>query len=517
MQLKIGSAVFDKSNIRSLHLNQKSTLVVSELEPDAITAVVEDKSATVNPLATDSVPLAVGGLLMTGKLHEHPVDHYKYGTKITSTLDGATAVMNVENIRRIAKNLYQIDGISDIGLLMNGTYYGGIYNGIAFGELVSEIIGSIFKYTIDSTLTAMPMYGWLPKSTRRDALHSVLFASGAVIRKNADGTVHIAAQAEQTPYPLEHIYLGGAVEDIPPATKVTVVEHSYFAMPTDEVVTLFDGEVAAEPLVTPKGENVNGIIIEFSEPMHDLAIKNGAILESGANYAVISQSPAAQLTGQRYTHTRRTLQHTLGNGGQPNEYTADECGLVNLMNAENVLARLAAYYGATKQYPIDFVFEGQKPGDAVTFIDPFGEEAVGYIESLDIVGSRTNKASARITEGYIPPASGNYFSHVVILTEDGTFTVPEECKGKIKVVLASGGQGGYAGQNGGDGQGTTTAGAGGEGGQGGAGARIFVVTLPAEVGQTFSYIVGLGGEGAETGEEPQNGTDTTFDGYTTAD
>lgn len=516
MQLKVGSAVFDKSNIRSLHLNQKSTLVVSELEPDAITAVVEDKSTVVQPLATSSVLLAADGVIMASKLRDRAVDQYKYGEKITSTLDGVTTLMNVENIRRVAKHLYQIDGISDIGLLMNGTYYGGIYNGITFGALVADIVNGIFGYTVDSALTAMPMYGWLPKSTRRDALHSVLFAAGAVIRKNSSGTVQIAAQTAQTPYTLENIYLGGTVEDIPPATKITVVEHSYFAMPTDEVVTLFDGEVAAEELVTPKGATVSGVIVEFTEPMHDLVINNGTIIESGANYAVISQSPAAQLTGQRYTHTRRTLQHTLGNGGQPNEYAADECGLVNLMNAENVLSRLVAYYGATKQYPIDFVFNGQKPGDAVTFTDPFGEEATGYIESLDIVGSHTNKATARITEGYIPSASGNYYANAAVLTADGTFTVPAECKGKIKIVLVGGGQGGYAGQNGQDGQGITAAGEGGLGGQGGSGAKIYVATIPATVGQTFTYTVGIGGEGAVSGGEPQNGTDTIFDGFTSA-
>lgn len=519
MQLKIGSAVFDKSNIRSLQINQKSTLVVSELEPDAISAVVEDKSTVVQPLATSSVLLAAGGTIMASKLRDRAVDQYKYGEKITSTLDGVTTLMNVENIRRIATHLYQIDGISDIGLLMNGTYYGGIYNGITFGELVSDIVNGIFSYTVDTTLSAMPMYGWLPKSTRRDALHSVLFAAGAVIRKNSSGTVQIAAQTAQTPYTLENIYLGGTVEDIPPATKITVVEHSYFAMPTDEVVTLFDGEVAAEELVTPKGATVSGVIVEFTEPMHDLVINNGTIIESGANYAVLSQSPAAQLTGQRYTHTRRTLQHTLGGNGQPNEYTADECGLVNLMNAENVLSRLVAYYGATKQYPIDFVFNGQKPGDAVTFTDPFGDSATGYIESLDIVGSHTNKATARITEGYIPSASGNYYTNAVVFTADGTFTVPEECKGKIKVVLVGGGQGGHAGENGGDGTNPNAgnvAGEGGLGGNGGSGAKIYVATMPAKAGQSFSFTVGLGGEGAVLGEEPQNGGDTVLGSYSTA-
>lgn len=523
MQLKVGSAVFDESNIRSLQMNQKSTLVVPELEPDAITAVVEDRSTVVQPLATSSMLLAADGIIMASKLHDRAVDQYKYGQKISATLGGVTTQMNVENIRRVAKHLYQIDGISDIGLLMNGTYYGGIYDGITFGELAAEIINGIFSYTVDTALTAMPMYGWLPKSTRRDALHSVLFAAGAIIRKTADGAVQISAQTEQEPYELENIYLGGTVEDIPHATKVTVVEHSYFALPTDEVVTLFDGEVAAEELITPRGAKTVGVIVEFTEPMHDLVINNGAILESGANYAVLAQSPAAQLTGQRYTHTRRTLQQSLNATEQPNEYTADECGLVNLMNAENVLSRLVAYYGATKQYPIDFVLNGQKPGDAVKFTDPFGDEAIGYIESLDIVGSHTNKASARITEGYIPPASGNYYSNAVIFTADGTFTVPAECKGKIKIVLVGGGQGGYAGENGYDGPdggGTSTdnpnAGDGGAGGKGGNGARMYVATLSAKEGDSFSFTVGNGGEGANPGETPHDGGNTTFDSYTTA-
>lgn len=526
MQLRIGTETFEDDAIRSERINQTLPLALAELEPDSLSAIVTDTSTVVQPLVADGLLLSADGLLAVAKRESVGIDRYGYGEKIYSELGGVTSVFNAEEIIRVASTLYQIEATSDIGLLKNSTFYGDVYEGITLSSLISKIVNGAFTYTVDESIANEPVYGWLPKSTRRDALQHCLFAMGATADKDENGNIVFAPIRSKTPYSLSELYMGGSVNKISPATKVSVTEHEYHRLGSGEEVILFDGEVAAEEIVTPNGMPTVGAIVEFSEPAYDLKVENAEIIEFNANYAVVSQSPSAKLTGKKYSHTMRVLQRPVNNGKKTNEYFSDSCGLVNIMNSENVLDRLASYYGTARQFSESFVLNGQKPGDSVLFKNAFEEDSVGCIEKMDITASGKVKATATITDGFIPTASGNYYSNVMVVTQSGTVTIPAECKGQVRLVIIGGGDGGECGNSGEDGMAgpvysnaseaaeskvfTGSPGNGGEPGNPGQGGKVFVTTVKTKPGRTFSVVIGKGGKGAKFGETPGKGTPTTF-------
>ena len=499
------------------------SLTADELPVDTLTAVVRDYDLETRLLAAQGTLVTAGGMLLVAKRDRYGLLRYDYGSEILYYHgDALIGKFYLESIKRRGKNEYQLNCISGVGLLLTDYHYGGVYTGQSMAEVVADIIHGIVPYTLDAELGATPLYGWLPKATRRDNLRDVLFAMGGQIRKDTAGQINIFPMSDGTPYEItpDEMYIGGSVTGGNPASAIQITEHAYIALPTDDPVTLFDGEAAADTIVTPNGRTVAGVLVEFGEPVHDLTATNTTILESGANYAVLSQSPAATLVGLRYTHTERIISRRNNTAASPNVVPSSACKLVNLLNAENVADRVMAYYGAAKSIEADLVVTGQKPGDAVTFTDPFGDATQGYIQSLDITMSHILKARATLVAGYIPTASGNYYQHVAIITADQTFTVPAECRGKIRAVLIGGGDGGLMGENGSDGGATTTdfgePGEGGAPGTPGSGGNIFVITLAVSVGQTFSAKLGQAGIGQTTESDATKGGATTFGPYSSA-
>lgn len=500
------------------------SLVSESLGVDTLTAVVKDYQLQVRLLAVDGMLAAADGGLLAASENDTGLKKYDYGEPVTYTRKGDLfGLFYLESITRVGPYDYKVQALSAVGLLLTDTYYGGVYAGISVADLVSDIIHGIFSYTIDPGLGAQPVFGWLKKSSRRDALRDVLFAMGGQIRKDSTGAVVIEPQKGLQPYALsaDSVYQGGSVAGLSPATAIWLTEHTFVALPNDERITLFDGEAAAEAMVTPSGRSVVGVQVDFSEPIHDLKSARVEILESGANYAVLGPSSSAVLTGQKYTHIERRLTRENPTSGAPNVIPSNACTLVNLMNAENVLTRLMAYYGAASEIGADIVLTREKPGDAVTFTDPFGDPAEGYISELDVTMSGIMKARASIVTGYVPTAAGNYYQKSELITEDQEYTVPPDAKDKVRVVLCSGAQGGEDGAPGqpgekGERSKNGAGGAGGEPGSPGAGGRLVVYTLPVRPGQKFSVRIGKGGRRGANGEKGALGGDTTFGNLSTA-
>lgn len=504
-----------------------SPLCAETLGVDTLTAVVRDYGLQPRLLAADGLPVFADGRPAVARCAAVGLDaSAQYGESVEYYHDEVRlGKFRLNSLQRVGRYEYQLDCISAIGLLLTGQHYGGVYDGETAGTVIADIIRGTIPYTLDADLAAVPVYGVLPKGTRRDNLRNVLFAVGGQIRKDTAGEVSIVPMSQGAAYALseDEIYTGGSVTGGTPATGVAVTEHSFVRLPGDEIITLYDGEAAAAELVTPNGAVVSGVLVDFSEPMYDLEGQNTSILEWGANYAVISGSPAAVLTGRKYTHTERILLRTVLSGGAANVVESSECQLVNLMNSELVADRLMAYYGAAKTYEADLVVTDQKPGDYVSFTDPFGDAATGFIADMELTMSAILKAHTTIISGYIPTAWGNYYTAVAKITQSGTFTVPSGCRGKIRIVLIQGGSGGYAGEPGGAGTAGSTSGFGtsGEGGAGGAGGspgRVYVGTIAAQAGNTFAVVIGTGGAGAaESGEAPGEGGHSTFGAYSSAD
>lgn len=520
-ELQIRDWAAGDEQIKSGSLTMDDPVITEELRLDSLTATIDGAAWLPTLLCPSDADGALTsddyilGCLPQKHILIQDFSGFVYADPVLVRHDGGLlGKFYFESAERVAPTLYRISATSEAGLLANSRHYGGIYTGEPLEEVLAEIIGGAVEYTLDPRLEGIPVYGWLPVATRRDNLHQLLFAEGAVPSKDTAGTLHITVLEDgaASVIPDNRVMLSGSVAYNTPSSQALISEHAYAAYTTDEEKTLFDGEVAAEPLTTPKGQNVTGALVLFDGPMHDLAAENGTILESGVNYAILGPSSDCQLTGKAYTHTVRVIaasppgqSRALAEQSE-NTVTVEEATLVSLANSENVAARVAGYYGSVKTLTAGLVVGTERPGDRVSLSDAFGDTTDGFISSMSMDLSHTLTAQAEILSGYVPGDFGNYYSHVEVITAEQDFVVPDGARDKIRAVLIGGGHGGHQGEDGEpgedgsmDGHSGAEGGAGGPGGSGGEGGNIYIITIPTQTGAVFHAVPGAGGAPGQPG------------------
>jgi hypothetical protein len=211
----------------------------------------------------------------------------------------------VKKSTRKAKRLWSIQSEDYIGLMDSMPFYGGIYN----NKNVVELLNDIFEWQEETQITKIPykldevfanetVTGYIPFTTRRDALMQVAFAIQAVVdTSNVDyvNVYKLTADDEfaQEPISLNRIMQGQNFADDETVTGVEVTVHTYIPLPESERDYLYKAEDSGI------GEN---ILVVFPEPQHNVQISNGTILKLGANFAVITANVGCQLWGQGYEH-----------------------------------------------------------------------------------------------------------------------------------------------------------------------------------------------------------------------
>ena len=545
-EISYDGKVYADEDIASATGYRKSVVVGDDLPYDTFEAEVWDYAYALLMLADSGPSFAMmnaDGRYMITRLSVKPLDSFTYGAPVIWTHRGKLMLKQyLDSVKRTGKYKYLLSCVSGIGLIAKSRHYGGLYENVPFSTVLADIIGGVFPYTVDSAVATINVYGWLPVDNRRNNLRKLLTATGAVIRTNADGSVRFAAPDTTGPTEIkdQDIFMGGSVDNPTLYRAVKITEHAYAKTPNDILTTLLEGEAAGDTIITPKGVSVTGVLITFSDPMHDLEITGTTILESGVNYAVLAPSMACTLTGYKYSHTTRVVTAGSLTASEQATKRLDDCTLVNALNADSVAQRWLEFYSSQKAVSMATVWRGEQPADAAIFSDPYDTPAAGMIESQDVRLSAKVVADTTVQVGKIPAISGNTYDHVLVVTQSGSITIPAEAKDKAQLVLISGGPGGSSGYAGEVKSGTTEStqrgtsivyrtkyyyppgpAAGGKAGDPGAGARILRVTLEDIVaGQTaLNVSIGAGGKGglfADGENAPgQSGGDTTDGSYTT--
>lgn len=432
--------------------------------------------------------------------------------------DEQMGIFYVQKISRTSINTYHFACTSTVGLLDETYHDGGIYTGETVREVCTDICSPLTCY-VKSNIANIKLYGWLPIATRRENLVQVLFAVGATLKVDYNGAIRIEGlwDGQSSEITASEMYAGGSVEYATPVTEVVVTEHAYSQSAT-ETTELFKGTTSADDKIT------------FDEPCYDLTASGFSVLASGANWATVSAGSGV-LTGKKYTHvTRQVMQQIKPKTRElvtqsDNTVKVESATLVSLVNATAVAKRLAEYYSHNERINYKIAIKHEVPGDVVKIAHPYGGTVSGFIESVDITVSGKLAAEESVLVGYKPQDIGEqeYYDTVEVLTNTGTWTVPENVT-SARIVLIGGGQGGSCGNKGEDGdkEGQNNAGgAGGLGGAGGAGGKIYIVNIQVAQGTTYAIVIGTGGAGGvySDGNEVAGslGGDTTFGNYTSAD
>lgn len=405
---------------------------------------------------------------------------------------------HLQSVTRVGPKLYTLSALSAVGLLIVRPHRGSIYTGQTVAEVVAEICGDI-PILIETVYRNIKLYGWLPIASARDNLRQVLFAIGAWLHTDENGTLRVQKLWDGTASVIDFNSVDSRnihVKHLDPVSAVAVTEHQYIAGTED--VTLFEGTAQ------------QGDVIEFDEPAHTLTAEGFTILESGANYAVLSAG-TGKLTGKSYVHNRRVVTRTVTEGAAENVEEIADATLVSLVNSSAVAQRMAAYYACREQLTVDVNPAGEHAGHVVSLWNEWDKQ-----QTLACIASRETKISGLLKSrtsalvGFLPPQpeTTEYYDERVVLTGSGTWTVPDDVT-TLRAVLVDQGADGTDGADGATGASTslimTTAesqvqsftrqvnggkgGAGGEAGLGGLGGRILAADLDVTPGASFAYSV----------------------------
>ena len=476
----------------------------------------EYKELRADALEADTLDITVlseSGTIRSFKKNDK-VEYFRSGSRV--------GVYYLQSVTRVGPKLYTLSALSAVGLLIVRPHRGGLYTGQTVAEVVAEICGDI-PVLVETVYRDIKLYGWLPIASARDSLVQVLFAIGAWLHTDENGTLRVQKLWNGTASVLGPGSVHAAnvqVKYLDPVSAVAVTEHQYIAGTED--VTLFEGTAQ------------QGDVIEFDEPAHTLTAEGFTILESGANYAILSAG-TGKLTGKSYVRNRRVITRTVTEGAAENVEEITDATLVSLVNSSAVAQRMAAYYACREQLTVDVNPAAEHAGHVVSLWNEWDKQ-----QTLACIASRETKISGLLKSrtsalvGFLPPQpeSSEYFDERVLLTGSGTWTVPEGVTTYTKVLIG-GGQGGKRGGKGEDGKQRTASwsegmytrynwsgylpGAiskGGVGGEGGVGGKVLVETVnDATPGESIAYSCGAAGAGATTdGAEGENGTATTMGG-----
>lgn len=485
-----------------------------------------------NPYDEISLPSSALGsstIQVTVKCTDPSITNFQRNEPLIYRRDGRMPVLYyVQSIQRVGPKLYTISGTSKVGLLEQLPHRGGIYAGQTVAAVVRDICGPLPVY-IKSNLADMKLYGWLPYAkppdrSARDNLAQVLFAIGAYLGVDQDGTFRVEPlwPGVSSAIPGDRIYNDATVQYNAAVTAVTVTAHQYQQGTEADRTTLFEGTASA------------GTLVVFDEPMAELQATGFAVQESGANYAVLTAGTGT-LTGIPYLHLTNDFTRAIADTPVDNIVTVTDATLVSITNASAVADRMQAYYACTKTISAPVIALTERPGYVINVLDPYDQQMVtATLASADITLSRTLRAEGNLLVGFTPPSSGeiSYETKREVLTGGGSWQRPDGVTW-VTYVLIGGAQGGKCGSPGSDGgeqeyfsYNTSAgnqergyrygpAGVGGEGGEPGHGGKILQGSLDVSDLDAIPYQCGPGGAGApfhadSVETEGSEGGDTTF-------
>ena len=340
----------------------------------------------------------------------YPLHNFIYGSQVTfyknDALYGKYYLVSVE---RQTKNEYILNVQSSIGLLDDTMHYGGIYSGEYASAIIEDIIGGKIAYTEHNIFSKIKVYGWLPVATRRENLKQLLFAVGGCVKKK-NGDVYFTTLTVDAPkaIPENKVFDTGKITYDSPASRIEVVEHQFSKVDSAPSEEIYSGEIVGSSFVTPKGYSVSdAALVTWDKPYHSLTFSDCTLLnnEKGVNYAVVSSSGSATISGKPYIHSKMIVSRDKENyTGKEKVAKVENATLVSLANSNSVAEKVMAYYNSPCTLSGAIVMDGEKPLDNITMPNQFEEENTGMIKSIEgTLGKQITKGELELRIGYNPP------------------------------------------------------------------------------------------------------------------
>jgi hypothetical protein len=283
---------------------------------------------------------------------------------------------------------FYMDAHDAIGVLDGNEYPGGIYAGQLVPDVIKEIFGNEdFTYYVDDFYKETPLYGYIPYTTKRNALQQIAFAIGAIV--DTSDMDYVAIYPQQTDISGEfnesNTFEGVTLERTEIVTGIRLTVHSY--QESQEIGEIYKGVLAGAAEVI------------FSEPYHNLSISGGTIIKSGYNFAIISGDGEVEtlLTGKKYSHiTNQITKENPNISFNKNIKEVTDATLIHSRNAQEVLERVYDYYQRSESVTGDVLMQEKVVGQFVEIGTGYAGKKAGILESADYSFGSSIRATVRI-------------------------------------------------------------------------------------------------------------------------
>lgn len=298
--------------------------------------------------------------------------------------------------------LADFSAVDAIGLLDGAPFDGGIYNTTA-AELAEAILTG-YSYTLDESLAAERVQGYIAAGTRREALQQLAFAIGAVVDCSRGELIRIAPAPSKASGMITYdrkLQDGSKVTLNPLITAVAVTAHRYLP-----------GETTEELYRDTLNPGIYRVTFNAPAVVDSLTVTGAELTESGVNLCTLTVAKAGEVcvTGRKYTDSTVVLRRTAANlppNAQDNELTVTDATLVGPGRAEAVAVRVLEHYAQRYEQNFSMVAGDEKLADRL-IIQSFGGEMVrgvltklefdltgGFLADAKVIGRRlTSNAGA---------------------------------------------------------------------------------------------------------------------------
>lgn len=286
----------------------------------------------------------------------------------------------IKDFKRKSKTQWTISTEDYIGLMESVPYVGGIYEDAEAVDVLQDIF-SVAKVPFEiqqGAFDGIKISGFIPYTTCREALMQVAFAMGAVVDTSNRQNVYVSVLEESLSQvvPLNRIMQGQSFDKETKMTAFELIAHQF--RKTDESVVLYEAS---------KSGTGTQIFVKFSNPIHDLAITNGEIVKSGANYAIINANNGCVLSGKKYEHNKvikRKENPLVLSTDTENIISIENATLVSVQNVDNLIEKCYNYYNKNRAVNLKIVEgkhtkkNGEKYGRDKYGLFKYGNEPSGF-------------------------------------------------------------------------------------------------------------------------------------------
>lgn len=280
------------------------------------------------------------------------------------------------------------------------------------GETVEQVVGEIMTsadfdgYTISDELKAIPVYGYIPVCTHREALQQVCFAIRAVAdcsRSNTINIYRISSTPESRIAQNRVFENGSSIKLKETISDISITTHKYVKESTSS--TIFEGNL---------NPGINEI--EFTSPTTELTVNGATIIDSGLNFVRLNvpEYQNVLITGKIYNDAKVVYNKSY-DGLKNNTLKIANATLVTEENIGLVLDNAFNYYGLRREAEQEYIIETEKVGKWYNLVSKLGYIVSGGIESQNIDLVNGFLSTAKLV-GYNAYNSDTIFTGVELYT-----------------------------------------------------------------------------------------------------